>query len=147
MKIKLATPEDLDSLSDLFNQYRIFYNQDADLSGCKEFISERLNRAEAIVYLAESDEGRAVGFTLLYSTFSSVSLARIFVLNDLYVHPDFRRRGIGAQLMKKAVVLAKSHGAVRLHLETERSNHSAQLLYAKEGWIKENDTYHYNYTL
>ena len=48
MSIQKATLNDLDSLSKLFDLYRIFYQQKSDLSGAREFIRERLNNKESV---------------------------------------------------------------------------------------------------
>lgn len=147
MNIKIASIDDLTELSKLFDGYRIFYGQESDLAGCRVFIKERIEKEEAVIFIAYDSSGVGAGFTLLYPTFSSVSRQRIFVLNDLYVSKKHRRLGLGAQLMATARDYGKKHGAIRLHLETGIDNVNAQALYEKEGWIKETDTYHYNYTL
>jgi GNAT superfamily N-acetyltransferase len=83
-----------------------------------------------------------MGFTLLYPTFSSVSQARIFTLNDLFVHPDHRKKGVASELMNAAGNFAKLLGAVRLQLETENTNVNAQALYKKEGWQMETNFFY-----
>lgn len=147
MNIKIATIDDLDAVAKLFDGYRIFYGQEGDIVGCTAFIKERIEKEEAVIFIAYDETGQGAGFTLLYPTFSSVSRQRVFVLNDLYVAKHQRRLGLGAKLMSAAGAFGKKNGAIRLHLETGIDNVHAQALYEKEGWIKETDTYHYNYTL
>ena len=48
MSIQKATLNDLDSLAELFDLYRIFYQQKSDFSGAREFIKERLNNEESL---------------------------------------------------------------------------------------------------
>jgi len=144
MEIRRATPQDIDALAVLFDGYRQFYRQPSDLAGARAFLGERLARAESIVFLA-LDGGQAVGFTQLYPSFTSAGMARIFVLNDLFVQPDARGRGIGTGLLRRAAEFARVEGAVRLVLSTEKTNLTAQLLYASEGWQR--DDAFFGYTL
>ena len=94
-----------------------------------------------------NEEAISVGFTLLYPSFTSVGRKRIFVLNDLYVDKIARNKGVATSLLQAAADFARGNGAIRLHLETEKTNRAAQALYEREGWIKEDEVFHYNYTL
>lgn len=136
MEIRRATPDDIDALAALFDGYRQFYRQPSDLAGARAFLSERLEHGESIVFLALHG-GRAVGFTQLYPSFTSAGMARIFVLNDLYVQPDARARGIGTGLLRRAAQFARDEGVVRLALSTEKTNATAQALYEREGWQRD----------
>ena len=89
----------------------------------------------------------AIGFTQLYPSFSSGALARIFVLNDLFVMPDARRRGAGFALLQAAAEFGRRIGAVRLVLATELSNTTAQRLYECAGWNRDTMFCSYNLTL
>jgi ribosomal protein S18 acetylase RimI-like enzyme len=73
----------------------------------------------------------------LYPSFSSVSLARIFILNDLFVHEQARRKGVASMLMSAAVKFASTLGAVRLSLSTAITNDAAQALYHSAGWKRD----------
>ena len=99
-----------------------------------------------MVLLAES-QGQAVGFTQLYPSFSSVSMARVFVLNDLYVAESARRMGVGEALLNAATDHARQLGAVRLSLTTNVQNLPAQSLYAAMGWERDQKFYAYHLAL
>ncbi len=137
MNIIKASLQHLDLLVPLFDGYMVFYRQESDVDKHRTFLQERIENNEAHIFIATDADGAGMGFTLLYPAFSSVSQARIYVLNDLFVHPDHRRLGVAAALMDAAAAYCKSTGGIRLHLETESSNVSAQALYEKEGWIRE----------
>ena len=78
-------------LGELFDKYRIFYEQDSNLQAAKRFLRERLSNNESIIFAAAID-GKTVGFTQLYSSFSSVSMLPIYILNDLYVENGYRKK-------------------------------------------------------
>lgn len=135
---------DLDSLTPLFDAYRVFYRQVSDRGVAHAFLRERLLHAESVIFLARDVEsGEALGFTQLYPSFSSVSARRIWILNDLFVAPGARQRGIARLLMACARQYASETGALRLVLETAEDNRPAQALYESLGYACESGTRHY----
>ena len=145
MNIKRATLADLDEVSRLFDLYRQFYEQPADLDKARDYIEARLSNDESVIYLATDDEGIGLGFTQLYATFCSVAAAPIWILYDLYVDAGVRKGGVGTGLMNRAKKLAEDSGAVRIQLETAVDNTTAQSVYEALGY--ERDTAFYNYSL
>jgi ribosomal protein S18 acetylase RimI-like enzyme len=134
--IRAATLSDLDLLVPLFDAYRQFYGQLSDPERGRQFLLDRFENNESVIFL--SSEGAVVtGFTQLYPSFSSGGLARIFILNDLFVVPEARRHGAGSALLRAAAEHGRSVGALRLVLSTERTNTTAQSLYEKLGWKRE----------
>ena len=133
--VRQAGPGDLEQLAPLFDAYRQFYQQPSDLALARDFLAERLSRAESVVFVAERD-GRAVGFVQLYPLFSSTAARprRLWLLNDLFVSPDVRGGGVGRALMERARRLAEETGAVGLELVTAVTNRGAQRLYESLGY-------------
>jgi GNAT superfamily N-acetyltransferase len=132
MKIVQADKQHLDSLAELFDAYRQFYGQAPDLARAREFLAGRMDGGESVVFLA-LDGSQGLGFTQLYPVFSSVATAPMWLLNDLYVTPDARGRGVGAALLERARVHALESGASQLMLETAGDN-PARSLYERCGW-------------
>ena len=77
--VRQATIYDLDQLVPLFDSYRQFYGRESDRREAREFLLARFHNDESTVFIAYQGE-RAIGFTQLYPSFSSISLARIFIL-------------------------------------------------------------------
>ncbi|MFL6558485.1 MAG: GNAT family N-acetyltransferase [Bacillus sp. (in: firmicutes)] len=142
MKIKKATINDLESLTELFDLYRVFYEQPSDVQSAREFLKARLMNEESVVFLA-IEGSNPVGFVQLYPTFSSVSMMRSWVLNDLYVKEQFRGKGAGEKLIHKAIQFAKERGAKGIMLETGKENYNAQRLYEKIGFERESNYFYY----
>jgi ribosomal protein S18 acetylase RimI-like enzyme len=140
--IKRATFSDLDSLTELFDLYRVFYEQASNQEEAREFLKARILNDESAVFMA-LDGNDPVGFVQLYPSFSSVSMMRSWVLNDLYVKEQFRGRGAGEKLIHKAIQFAKETGAKGVLLETGVDNHTAQRLYEKIGFEKETNYFYY----
>ncbi len=147
VSVRQATVFDLDLIVPLFDAYRQFYRKPGDLELARRFLHERFAHNESIIFLAMLSEGSAVGFTQLFPSFSSVSAARLLILNDLYVRPDARRMKVGSLLLKAAAGYGRSVGAVRLTLSTEVTNVTAQSLYEAEGWVRQDEFYNYDFYL
>ena len=79
MNIRKAQISDLSQLSELFDLYRIFYRKESDLSAAENFIRARLEKEDAVIYVAESSD-QLVGFTQLYPSFSSTRMQRMWIL-------------------------------------------------------------------
>jgi len=133
--IRRALVSDVQQLTGLVEQYRGFYTQEPN-STTQKFLHDRLSMNESIVFVAEEGD-QLVGFTQCYPSFSTVALAEIWLLNDVFVHPDFRRRHIAEQLMTETEDAAKSAGAARIWLRTAYLNAPAQALYEGRGWVQD----------
>ncbi len=131
--VRQAMLSDLAALVPLFDGYRQFYGRPSDVRAAKEFLLARFNHGESVLFIAH-ENNIPIGFTQLYPSFSSVSLARTFVLNDLFVHEQARRKGVASKLLSAAIQFASSLGAVRVSLSTATTNDTAQALYQSAGW-------------
>ena len=101
----------------LFDQYRQFYLQESDLGSGRDFLEKRMVNNESVIYVAEQNNA-LVGFVQLYPCFSSVSMERMDLLNDLYVMPVYRQRGIAAALLLEVQAFAKKTKKKGLLLQT-----------------------------
>lgn len=128
-----ATIFDLESLVPLFDGYRQFYGSDSDAFAAREFLRDRLNYGESVIFLAQQNR-QSMGFVQLYPSFSSVSLTRIFWMNDLYVDEQARRKGVALKLMTAAVDYACAVGAEKISLAIGVTNKLGQELYGSTGW-------------
>jgi len=145
-QISLADSKDISQLSILFDQYRVFYEQSSDIEKATAFINERLENGDSVIITA-NDGDQMAGFTQLYSSFSSVSMKPIWILNDLFVVKSYRRKNVAKQLMEAAKEHARKTGAIRLSLATHFSNNPAQKLYEAMGYEKDESFYHYNLSI
>ena len=128
-----ADPSHLEQLTPLFDAYRVFYGQASDSEAARDFLAARLRLDESVIFLALLDR-KAAGFTQLYGSFSSVSLGRLWILNDLFVAPEARRKAVAGALLGRAHDHARETGAQGLTLQTATDNSSAQALYEAHGW-------------
>ena len=133
IEIYRAGTKELEEVAHLFNKYRQWYNQPSDLNGAMAFVKERLEKEESIIFVAVQHK-RQVGFVQLYPSFSSISMQRAWILNDLYVIPEARREGVGQELLSASIKLCKETNANSLSLQTAPDNERARRLYEKNGF-------------
>lgn len=148
IQIEQATLNDLEGLAAIFDQYRIFYRQESNLDAARQFLYEKFEHRESVIFIAkEKPTNRIVGFTQLYPSFSSISMKRVWILNDLYVDESFRKRGIAAGLMNRAKEFAVQTRSKGLQLSTALDNVRAQSLYESLGYKRDEQFYHYFLTV
>lgn len=141
INIVQAKEEHIPILIPLLDKYRVFYGQRSDKHAAQSFLENRMKNKDSVIFIAFY-KGSSAGFTQLYSSFSSVSLKPIFILNDLYVYHEFRNKGIGEVLLNYAKEYCKLLDYKGLALETAIKN-PAQKLYERLGWIKNTTSIHY----
>ena len=146
MRIVQATLEHLDLLTPLFIKYREFYGELPFPDSSRKFLETRLKRKESVIYLAlADDEDKLLGYCQLFPSYSSLSLKRVWILNDIFVAEDARRMLVADRLLQTAKQMAKDTNAVRMRVATSVSNEVAQKTYESIGFRE--DTRFKNYTI
>lgn len=147
VSVRPAGVEDLDELAPLFSAYRQFYGSEADVPAARAFLTARLRAGESTVFVATDASGPLLGFTQLYPSFCSLTLAPIFVLYDLFVSPEARGGGVATALLDAARAHGEASGCSRLELSTAVTNTPAQRLYRTHGWQLDDEYLHYELPL
>lgn len=142
-----ADASHLQSLAPLFDAYRVFYGQPSEPGRCRDFLSGRLKNGDSVVYLAlDGNTNEAQGFVQLYPLFSSVSMQPLWILNDLFVLPGARKKGVASALIAQCRSLAEQTGAKGLQLETGTDNHAARRLYEQVGFTRIDAAFYFKET-
>ena len=137
MNILRAELIHLEDLIPLFDGYRVFYKQETDLARTRTFLTERLKNQDSVIYIVYVN-GKPVGFTQLYNLFSSVSMERMYLLNDLFVDDNYRGKGIGEALINEAKKLCVTEKQKGMAIQTAKDN-LAQHLYQRLGFEPDPD--------
>lgn len=103
--------------------------------------------ADAIGNLAEADrpwvaesDGFLVGFVAFGSAHDGDDDRRTGEIYSVYVHPDSWLRGIGADLVARAVADLRSHGYTSATLWVLAANRRARAFYEHFGWKADGNT-------
>jgi len=142
--IRRATIDDVHVIAPLFDAYRVFYKQASDIAGAIDFLQKRIQQNESAIFIAE-DNGTAVGFVQLYPIFSSVGMSNAWLLNDLYVAEIARGKGFADALLQTAQQFGADTKSRWLMLQTAVDNYAAQKVYERNGWIKNESFFTYNF--
>lgn len=140
-----AVIQDVRQLSELFDQYRIFYHKESDIPAAEKFITERIENKDSEIFVAEN-QGELVGFVQLYPLFSSTRMKRYWLLNDLYVNENHRGNDYSKQLIEEAKKMAISTDACGILLETGKSNGIGNQLYPSCGFEIYDEVNFYEWT-
>jgi GNAT superfamily N-acetyltransferase len=125
----------------LARAYCDFYHSapsdDALLSMMRTLIADPTH--EGTQFLA-SDAGSDVGFATLYWSWETTISSRVGVMNDLFVSPESRGRGVSSALIDACVQRCREHGASRMIWQTAPDNVRAQAVYdhigaTRETWV------------
>ncbi|NNE32660.1 MAG: GNAT family N-acetyltransferase [Winogradskyella sp.] len=143
MTIRKADISDLNNLTKLFEGYRNFYRQPSNYDKAYQFLKERFEKKESVVYVAENENQELIGFTQLYPIFTSTRLERAWLLNDLFVMHSGRGKGISKKLIQAAKDHCVETKAYGIMLETERTNIIGNKLYPSVGFEKEKGNFYY----
>jgi ribosomal protein S18 acetylase RimI-like enzyme len=143
IKTRSANTGDLDALLILFEAYRQFYRKKPAPSEAYAFLKKRLQNQDSVIFLAEATSKNIVGFTQLYPSFSSTRMQRLWILNDLYVDPEYRGQGISRLLINTAKDHCKQTKACGILLETETSNTIGNKLYTSARFLLETNNFYF----
>lgn len=144
MQIRKATLKDLNQLAELFDEYRVFYEKESDIQGAIDFLTQRLEKEESVIFVV-AEAAVLKGFVQLYPLFSSTRMKRLWLLNDLYVNATYRGQGISVKLIDKAKALARETNAAGLMLETAKANVVGNKLYPRTGFELDADHNYYSW--
>jgi GNAT superfamily N-acetyltransferase len=133
--ITTVAEADLLELLPLMRGYCDFYEvdpSDDDLLAMSRALIADPDR-EGTQLIARDEEGRASGFATIFWTWTTLSAARIGVMNDLFVTERARGTGVAEALIAACAERCRGYGAVSLDWTTARDNHRAQRLYERVG--------------
>ena len=145
LAIRKATLSDLTELSHLFDCYRVFYVFPTDKGAASHFLKERIEHRESEIFVSVSESSTLNGFIQLYPLFSSTRMKRLWLLNDLFVLPEFRGLEISKALIERAKELCRATSAAGLILETAKDNVIGNQLYPAAGFHLDSDHNYYHW--
>ena len=133
--IQQVTSENIEDITALFDEYKVFYKPKYDINSVAALIPERITKSDSVIFLAYIDV-QVVGFTQIYPMFLSVSMQKLYVLKHIYVDPTHKGKGIGKILLNRGKEYTIEHHGKSLILETEINN-TGKHLYERLGKLKD----------
>lgn len=137
MNIRLVTKGDYEELMNLYNG---FVGEDRYSKHDNDSFKKVLNSPHNFIFVAEED-GKLAGFVSI-STRDVIRYPKpIAELDELFVAPDYRQKGLGRELMRTVEDKAKEQGCYRLYIESHYDHKAAHKLYESLGFT--NYGYHF----
>lgn len=141
MNIRKANPEDKKDIQEL-NNYVFINDADHDsqldldypyTESGEKYYTNLANGTYGACYIAE-DDGKAVGYVALAEKEFGYRHGSYLEIENIGVHPDYRSKGIGNQLMDKAAEYAKEKGFSRMYVAAYWLNKRAIKFYESCGF-------------
>ncbi len=132
MIIRSSKPTDRAAWEPLWAGYLKFYNSELPRAVTDTTWSRFQDPAEPMQCLvAEDDDGGLIGFTNIVFHRGTWAVGDFCYLEDLFVAPNARNRGIARALIEAVYALADERGAERVYWLTHETNTTARALYDK----------------
>jgi GNAT superfamily N-acetyltransferase len=134
LAIQPSTESDVPAILDFIRKLAEYEKLSDEVTASEAQLREHLfgARPAAEAILAKIG-GKAVGFALFFTTFSTFAGRPGIWLEDLFVLPEHRRRGIGRALLKAVAGIAVERNCARLEWSVLDWNEPAIKLYQKLG--------------
>jgi GNAT superfamily N-acetyltransferase len=137
--IATVAADDLAELLTLMRAYCDFYetapSDEALLGLSRALLSDP--QLEGVQLIARDERSGAVGFATVFWSWDTTEARQIGIMNDLFVAPAARRKGLADRLVQACVERCTQRGAVRLDWQTAPENLRAQRLYDRIGGVRE----------
>ena len=133
---RATTTEDAHTLIDLIKKLAEFEKlAGPDDAGIERLIDDGFRRAVPLyeAYLAETSDGKAVGYALMFQTYSTFLCRPSIYIEDLFVLPEHRGGGYGKALLTHCIKLADKRGCGRVEWTVLDWNTGAQEFYKALG--------------
>ncbi len=146
VRLRAAVPADIPTILELIRELAEYERDPDSAVATPDLMFDALfgPRAVAHAIIAE-DDGQSLGFALYFFNYSTWTGRRGLYLEDFYVRPAARGRGIGQQLFARLAAIAQDTGCARMDLSVLNWNVDAIRFYDRHAGEPMNDWTHYRF--
>lgn len=135
IELRRAGMENLDEVTAFIHAYHRTEGVDRDAKACDGAVRALIERDDLGRVFRIVLDGQAVGYVAICFGFSIEFGGRDAFIDELYIEPGHRGRGIGGIALQRLAREAAGLGVRALHLEVARDNDRARRLYAAAGFV------------
>jgi GNAT superfamily N-acetyltransferase len=133
VKVRAVTRDDFPGWKPLWDGYNAFYGRSGPTALADEITrmtwSRFFDAYEPVHALVAEAEGRLLGLVHYLFHRSTIQIAPICYLQDLFTLEEARGRGVGRVLIEAVYQRAREAGSPRVYWQTHETNHTAMRLY------------------
>lgn len=137
IKVRAVVADDRDDWLRLFRDYIAFYEEDVPDDVIATAWRRLLAQDDNMIALVATENGRVRGIANLVFHRSTWAQDWYCYLEDLFVAPDKRGKGVGRALIEAVYAEADRRGASRTYWATQAKNATARALYDRLGVLTE----------
>ena len=134
-EVRRATPDDAAVLGRLLWDFNTEFDTDTDDADVLATRFERLLGLEQIVAVLAEEDGAAVGFALLSLRPAIWFDGPVSQLEELYVVPELRDRGIGTSILSLCRRLVRDLGSPEMHINVDEVDTDTRRFYERHGFV------------
>jgi GNAT superfamily N-acetyltransferase len=138
--VRPARKEDLTAVMGLIHELAEYERAPEEVVNHAEQLREDFLLHQAFELLVATVHHEVVGMSLFFPVYSTWK-GRSTYLEDLYVQPQHRGKGLGYELLRQTAERARQLGSARLHWQVLDWNTPSLAFYEKLGAVVERDWY------
>jgi GNAT superfamily N-acetyltransferase len=146
VNLRPAVAADIPTILDLIRELAEFERDPESATATPDLMYDALFGPKAVAHaIMAEDDNDTLGFALYFFNFSTWTGRRGLYLEDFYVRPTARGRGIGRKLFARLASIARDCGCGRMELSVLNWNENAIRFYDREGGTPLDDWTHYRF--
>jgi GNAT superfamily N-acetyltransferase len=130
MTIRPVQESDFQQVVDLFSAFALFEKQPEKMVNSVDRMMAEKEYFHCFV--AVSDDDRILGYVTYFFAYYTW-IGKSLYMDDLYVKPEFRGKGVGTQLIQRVIGFAKESGCHKLRWQVSQWNSPAIAFYTSLG--------------
>jgi ribosomal protein S18 acetylase RimI-like enzyme len=131
-EVRPAARSDAGLIADLIRRFSREDGHDSPITG-QDVLDLAFGPSPRFMVLLAEEAGRPLGYVLFYPSFDTDHAAKGFYLQDVYVLPEDRRRGVGRALMAAAARACIADGGCYLFWNALVGNQAGRAFYRRIG--------------
>lgn len=128
--IREITDSDFEDLLLLFQEFADFQNSSEKMTNTLDQMDQDRNLFSG--FIVKDEEGNLVAYLIFFYFFSTWS-GKLLYIEDIYVRKQYQNKGIGSQLIRQTIDIAKREGCKKVRWQVSNWNTNAINFYESLG--------------
>lgn len=145
LTIRKTTKNDIRLIYDFINGLALYEKRPEDMTGSEEMLEFMLFEKKIATAIIAEVDGNPVGYAIYYPVFGSFAAKANAHLEDLFIKPEFRRKGLGKEFFFKLLKMLKAEGYSKIEWSCLDWNTPSIEFYKKIGAKQETGRVYFEY--